>query len=79
MAVDKGAVREVCQDGKNGELCVPKDVDGIAAGILKILRKPDVREAYSKKSLEIAKTHDINRTLERFEEIYQEVLEKSIE
>ncbi|MBO7664907.1 glycosyltransferase [Candidatus Saccharibacteria bacterium] len=79
VAVDKGAVREVCQDGKNGELCVPKDVDGIAAGILKILRKPDVREAYSKKSLEIAKTHDINRTLERFEEIYQEVLEKSIE
>ena len=58
---------------------MPKDVDGIAAGILKILRKPDVREAYSKKSLEIAKTHDINRTLERFEEIYQEVLEKSIE
>lgn len=79
VAVDKGAVREVCQDGKNGELCVPKDVDGIAKGILKILRKPELREAYSKKSLEIAKTHDINRTLERFEKIYEEVLEKSIE
>lgn len=79
VAVDKGAVREVCQNGKNGVLCVPKDVDGIAAGITKILRKPEIQAAYAKKSLEIAKTHDINRTLERFEEIYKEVLEKSIE
>ena len=74
VAVNKGAVREVCQNNQNGFLCEIKDVDGIADGITKILQDNKLREKFSAKSLEIAKTHDINRTFKRFEEIYQEVI-----
>ena len=40
----------------------------------KILKNEDVRERYSKHSLEVAKKHDLNRTLKRFEEIYEEAI-----
>ena len=76
IAVDKGAVKEVCQDNKNGFLCTPKSVDEIAAGLVKILKNTKMRERFAKKSLEIASKHDINRTLARFEEIYKEVINK---
>ena len=75
VAVDKGAVAEVCRNGENGVLCQPKDIDGIANGLVKLFNDDRLRQAYAKKSLEIAQTHDINRTLQRFEEIYQEVIE----
>lgn len=74
VAVDKGAVNELCQNQKNGELCVPGDVDGIAKAIEKILKKPELAEKYGKMSLEISKKHDLNRTIKRFEEIYHEAI-----
>lgn len=74
VAVDKGAVREVCRNNENGALCQPKDIDALAQGITKILTDQELRAKYSARSLEIAKTHDINRTLKRFEEIYEETI-----
>lgn len=77
VAVDKGAVREVCQDGKNGFLCKPDgDADGIAAAVVKILQDDDLWRDFSKNSLEIAKKHDFDHTLKRFVEIYEEAIEK---
>lgn len=76
VAVDKGAVKEVCRDRENGVLCEPKDVAGIAKGLTEILSDKVLRKKYSENSLEIAKTHDINRTLARFEEIYKEVISR---
>lgn len=74
VAVDKGAVREVCQNEKNGYLLKPKDVDGIAKSLVKILGDQKLQKQFSAKSLEIAKNHDINHTLKRFEEIYEEII-----
>jgi len=75
VAVDAGAVRELCQHKRNGILCKPGgDVEGIAAGLIKILNDKKLAKAYSKESLAIAKKHDLNRTLERFIEIYQEAI-----
>ena len=76
VAVDKGAVSEVCKNGENGFLCKPKDVSEIADSITKILSDRKLQKAFSSRSLEIAKTHDINRTLQRFEEIYMEVISR---
>ena len=76
VAVDKGAVSEVCKNGENGFLCKPKDVSEIADSITKILSDKKLQKAFSSRSLEIAKTHDINRTLQRFEEIYMEVISR---
>ncbi len=76
IAVDKGAVSELCQNKKNGELCKPGgDIDGIAKAMVKILTNDDLREKYSKASIEISKNHDLKHTIKRFEEIYIEAIE----
>ena len=75
VAVDAGAVGELCQNRKNGILCQPGDVAGISRAMTKILTDKKLAKAYSKASVEIAKKHDINHTLKRFEEIYQMAIE----
>ena len=77
VAVDKGAVADICKNGENGFLCGPKDVDALAAGMVKLFNDKDLRKKYSVRSLELAQKHDITNTLTRFEEIYTEVLNNS--
>lgn len=74
VAVDAGAVRELCQNKKNGFLCKPGDIAGMAEALVKILQDAELQQKYGKKSLEISKKHDLNRTLKRFEEIYEEAI-----
>lgn len=74
VAVDAGAVRELCQDKKNGILCTPRDVASMTKALVKILQDEKLQEKYSAESLEIAKVHDLNRTLSRFVEIYKEAM-----
>jgi glycosyltransferase involved in cell wall biosynthesis len=79
VAVDAGAVRELCQDKKNGELCKPGDIDGIAKAMVKILTDKDLQKKYSEGSVEVSKAHDLNHTLSRFEEIYHEAIKLKTE
>ena len=74
VAVDAGAVRELCQNKRNGFLCKPDDTDEIAKSIIKILSNKELHKKFSKESLEIAKNHDLQRTLDRFQEIYAEAI-----
>lgn len=74
VAVDAGAVRELCQHKKNGILCQPGDVNELGNALVKILKDPELWQKYSEHSLEVAKKHDLNRTLQRFEEIYEEAI-----
>lgn len=74
VAVNAGALYELCQDGKNGFLTPADDVDEMAAGILKLLKDPKLAARMGKESLAIAKTHNLEHTLDRYEEIYKEVL-----
>ena len=71
VAVDAGAVKEVCRTRRNGMLCKPGDIKAMSRAMVRILTDKNLRKKYSKGSLEIAKKHDINHTLSRFEEIYQ--------
>ncbi len=71
VAVDAGAVKELCQNKINGVLCRLGDVKGMARAMVKILTDKELQQKYSKASLKIAKKHDINYTLARLEEIYQ--------
>lgn len=75
VAVDAGAVRELCQNKKNGILCKPRDTEEMAKAIVKILDDEELQEKYSAESLKIAQKHDLNRTLKRFAEIYEEAIE----
>jgi len=74
VAVDAGAVGELCQNKKNGILCRPRDTSEMTEAMVKILQNEDLQAKYSAKSLEIAKKHDLNRTLKRFVEIYEEAI-----
>lgn len=74
VAVDAGAAGEVCRNGENGVLCEPGDILGMTDAMVKILKDKELREEFSKRSLEIAARHDLNYTLRRFVEIYQEAI-----
>ncbi len=71
VAVDAGALRELCQHERNGYLCEQDNDEMIAEGVVRILQDAELRTSMSKQSLEIATTHDLQTTLHRFEEIYR--------
>ena len=74
VAVDAGALRELCQDGDNGYLCQRDDEDAIANSIVRIVTNPSLRTTMSEKSLAIASTHDLQTTLDTFEGIYSDLI-----
>ncbi|MBR2839806.1 glycosyltransferase [Candidatus Saccharibacteria bacterium] len=74
IAVNEGAVAEVCRDGENGFLCQPGNVPEMAEAIHKILSDDDLRAKFAKKSLEIANEHDFEKTLDKFINIYNRVI-----
>jgi len=74
VAVDAGALRELCQDEVNGYLCHQDDDEQIADGLKKILLDTKLRDTFSAASSEIAKTHDLNHTLDQFLDLYQRVI-----
>ncbi len=77
VAVDAGALAELCHDKKNGFLFDLDNVEMAAEGILKIITDPALRTRMSVNSLKIAKTHDMANTLEQFEELYNMVIEQN--
>jgi len=74
VAVDAGALRELCQHERNGYLTEQDDDEMIAEGILNILQDESLREEMAKESLAIAQTHDLQTTLKRFEELYTDLI-----
>ena len=76
VAVAAGAVTEVCQDGVNGFLCEPHDIDEMANTLVEILQDEKIRSEFSQNSLKIAAEHDLERTLDKFVNIYERVQHK---
>jgi len=74
VAVNAGAVGEICVNGFNGELVEAGNIEAFKEAMKKILLDKKLREKYSKNSLEISKKHDLKHTLKRFEEIYEEAI-----
>ncbi|MEI6850799.1 MAG: glycosyltransferase [Candidatus Saccharibacteria bacterium] len=70
VAVDAGPLKELCQNNINGFLCEQDNDKEIAAAIIKIITNPDLRKKMGKESVMIADTHDLQKTLDRFESIY---------
>ena len=79
IAVDKGAVSEVCVDGENGYLCNPGATKEIAATMEKILLDEELRRKFSEQSIKTAGEHDFNKTLDKFINIYNTVIKKNKE
>lgn len=75
IAVDAGAVKELCQNRKNGILCPAGDVEALGRAMEKMLTSKALCREYGRESLEIAKKHDLSRTLARFIEIYEKAIQ----
>lgn len=75
VAVDAGAVRELCQNRQNGYLCTPREPAEMTEALVKILKDSKLQKKYREKSLEIAQKHDLSHTLRRFVEIYEEAID----
>lgn len=74
IAVNKGAVGEVCINGKNGFLCEPGNINEIANAMIKTLSDKKLQDKFSKNSIKIAREHDLERTLDKFINIYNKVI-----
>lgn len=75
VAVDAGALPELCQDGRNGYLFPLDDDEKMAEAIAKILSDKELRAQFSEQSLAIAKTHDLQHTLDQFLALYDRTTE----
>ena len=76
IAVDGGAVAEVCQNKVNGFLVEPGDIHAIAQAMSDILSNDALREEMAKRSIEIASDHSLEVTAEKFIEIYNKVINR---
>ena len=74
VAVDAGALGELCQHERNGYLTEQDDDEMIAKGLVAILEDAALRQEMSQQSLAIAKTHNLQTTLSQFETIYERVI-----
>jgi len=74
VAVDAGALGELCHNDENGFLVEKDNVAQMAEGIVKLISDPELHARMSKESMAIAKTHDLNTTLDRFEAIYSSLI-----
>ncbi len=75
VAAGEVAVPELVHDGENGFLFPLNNSSKLADGVIKILKSKKLADKMSKESLKIAKTHDIQRSISIFEDIYKEVVE----
>ena len=76
VAVNAGALRELCVSDVNGYLCEQDNADQMAEAIKKILSSKKRRADFSAASLAMAQEHDLEYTLDRFEEIYANVMHR---
>ncbi len=73
IAVDAGAVSEICVDGVNGYLCKPGNTQDLARALYSILSDESLRKKFSVESVRLAHEHDFEKTLDRFMNIYEHV------
>lgn len=73
VAVNKGAVSEVCITDQNGYLCTPGDISELRDALVKILSNRNLQQKFSQGSIKIAAEHDFERTLDKFINIYRRV------
>lgn len=68
------ALPELVYDGKNGFLFDEGDTETLANRILKILKNPALKKKMSQNSLKIISQHNLNKTIESYENIYKRLV-----
>jgi 1,2-diacylglycerol 3-alpha-glucosyltransferase len=71
IAVNKGALGELVQDGVNGFLYEGGDIYKLVRSMTEVMASDELFESMSRKSLEFVQKHDIRETVLTFEKIYR--------
>jgi 1,2-diacylglycerol 3-alpha-glucosyltransferase len=71
IAANLGALGELVHNKVNGYLYSPGDINMIVQYITEIISQDEIFAKMGKKSLEFSYEHDIHKTVEAFEKIYQ--------
>jgi glycosyltransferase involved in cell wall biosynthesis len=74
VAVNAGALYELCEDGHNGFLYDLDDVDGMRRGLAAVLDDPALAERMGAASLEIARRHDLRETIRKYASLYERAI-----
>lgn len=74
VAVDAGALGELCRNGETGFLLPVDDVHGIKVAIEEYLTKPATLKKYGANAEKLAKTHDVKNVIPQFVKLYEEVI-----
>jgi len=69
-----GGVPEMIVDGKNGYVLKPGDHEGMAEKIITILNDDTLRKEFSRNSLRMARSHDIEKSADKLERLYNELV-----
>lgn len=77
IAVNAGALGELVKDNVNGYLYNEGAIAEIVRSIEDLITSDKIHKRMSEKSLEFARAHDINKTAEAFEKLYQQQTGKS--
>lgn len=77
IAVDAGALGELCITGKTGHLLPVDDVEAMANAMIDLLDHPKKRATYAKNSLAMSKKHDVKLVMPQFVKLYEEVIAES--
>lgn len=74
VAVDAGALAELCHDGENGYTFALDDYEDMAERMEAIITNKKLRQEFSQESLCIAKTHDLDFTIKAFLKLYRKAI-----
>ncbi|MEJ0021883.1 MAG: glycosyltransferase [Candidatus Doudnabacteria bacterium] len=74
VAVNAMALPELVRHGENGYLFDLGRTDILSEHLLEIFSNPDLRKKMGDRSLEIIQAHDINKTMEIFESLYENLI-----
>ncbi|TGK85315.1 glycosyltransferase family 4 protein [Leptospira bourretii] len=75
VGVDAFALPELIRHGENGYIAKSFDAKGIAQGALEIIRNPDEYAKFSKNSIQIASSHEMEKCVDAMEDVYSKVVE----
>ena len=77
LAARAVALPELVHSGENGYLFEPGNVAELADRIIELFNDPALRRRMGAKSRGIIADHDINTTMERFEEFYRTAMART--
>jgi len=78
IAVDAVALPELVHDGENGYLFPDGDSQMLAQRAITVLSSPALRTAMGQKSLDIIQAHDIQKTLDKYEALYRQIIAEHV-